>query len=162
MKGFFLGVLVAVGLVGFAAYANPPVGDRLVGVIEAALSGDPIKKSGTGLGTTIDDAIDTDLNPNQQNDSVSQLFVVTNLDTANYVCIGSVAWTVSGTGCLDKLDTNANWDTGSVMTCTLGSAHIGSLVPPGQSRSFRYDGTRCVGIVASAASTDYVVERYVR
>lgn len=156
--------LALVFLIPLAALALPPAGERLDQLLRVGLTKDPVKKS-ANISTVLTDAIDTDITTKV--DSVQQLFVVTNLASSGLVCVGSVAW--SGVdSCETRCGTTAAWsdqtdpDYTGAMNCTLGSANIGSIVPHGQSRQFRYDGTRCVCMVASTSNIDVLVERVVR
>lgn len=155
--------LVLALFVPLAALALPPSGERLDQLLRAGLTRDPVKKA-ANISTVVTDAIDTDITAKV--DSAQQLIVVTNLATSGLVCIGSVAWSNTDS-CETRCGTAAAWsdqtdpDYTGAMNCTLGSANIGSIVPHGQSRQFRYDGTRCVCMVAST-NVDVLVERVVR
>lgn len=148
-------------LIPLAAHATPPTGERLTSALETALTRDPVRKNAS-LGTTIDDAIDTDITAKTNNKV--QLFVVTNLHASQNVCFGTVAWS-GADSCATRCGTEAAW-TGqgyaATMNCTAGDASMGSVVTAGASRQFRYDGTRCACIVASGASTTVQVERVIR
>lgn len=156
--------LTLVFLIPLAAVALPPAGERLDQLLRVGLTKDPVKKSAT-ISTVLTDAIDTDITTKV--DSAQQLFVVTNLASSGLVCLGSVAWS-GADSCETRCGTTAAWsdqtdpDYTGAMNCTLGSANIGSVVPHGQSRQFRYDGTRCVCMVASTSNIDVLVERVVR
>lgn len=157
-------VFILALLIPFAAIALPPSGERLDQLLRVGLVRDPVKKS-ANIGTALTDAIDTDITTKV--DSVQQLFVVTNLASSGLVCVGSVAWS-GADSCETRCGTATAWSdqtdpnyTAS-MNCTLGSANIGSVIPHGQSRQFRYDGTRCVCVVASTSNIDVLVERVVR
>ncbi len=156
---FFLSLLIPL-----AAIALPPSGERLDQLLRVGLVRDPVKKS-ANIGTALVDAIDTDLT--SKVDSTQQLLVVTNLASSGLVCVGTVAWSGSDS-CETRCTTAAAWsdqtdpDYTASMNCTLGSANIGSVIPHGQSRQFRYDGTRCVCMVASTSNIDVLVERVVR
>jgi len=158
----FLAVLATAGLT-YTVVAAPPGQARLDLVLGLGLDGDPVRKNSTALGTTIDDAINTDITP--ESNALTQLFVVTNLDATNNICIGSVDNSASASDCETLCGTAGSWtDQGyaATMNCTAGNASMGSVVPPGNSRQFRYDGTRCVCMVASGANTDVQVERFAR
>jgi hypothetical protein len=159
-----LSVILLALLIPIAAIALPPSGERLDQLLRVGLVRDPVKKS-ANITTTVVSAIDTDITTKV--DSAQQLLVVTNLASSANVCVGSVAWS-GADSCATRCGTATAWsdqtdpDYTSSMNCTLGSANIGSLVPHGQSRQFRYDGTRCVCMVASTSNTDVLVERVVR
>lgn len=142
--------------------AAVPSSERLSLVLGLGLSGDPVRKNSTSLGTTITDAIDTDIT--NKTSALTQMFVVTNLDSVDNVCVGSIAFDASSS-CETLCGTAGSW-TGqgyaATMNCTSGDASQGSVITAGNSRSFRYDGTRCVCMVASAASTVVQAERYTR
>ena len=156
---FFLSLLIPL-----VAVALPPSGERLDQLLRVGLVRDPVKKS-ANIATTPVAAIDTDIT--SRVDSVQQLLIVTNLASSANVCVGTVAWS-GADSCATRCDTAAAWsdqtdpDYTAAMNCTLGSANIGSIVPHGQSRQFRYDGTRCVCMIASTSNTDVIVERVVR
>ena len=147
-----LPVLFLAALIPLLAQATPPVGERLDQALESPLTADPVRFNSTSLTTTILPAIATDITA--KTDDRVQLFVVTNLDTANNVCFGTTAWVGA--------NTCATQCTASSINCTAGDANMGSVVTPGSSRQFRYAGTRCACVVASAASTDVQVERVIR
>jgi hypothetical protein len=156
-------VLIIALLIPLAALAAQPSGDRLAGVVDAPLIEDPVRKNLTTLTTTLLDAIDAQ--NTKKTLEVSQLFVVTNLDDTTDVCIGSIPVTAAETCDETLCATAGKWTANgyaAAMNCTEGDASRGSVVPPGQSRSFRYAGTRCVCMVASGASTSVQVERIVR
>lgn len=148
-------------LIPLAAYATPPTGERLEAALESALRADPVRKN-VSLGTTIDDAIDTDITA--KTDNKIQLFVVTNLHASQNVCFGTVPWSGADT-CATRCAAEAAW-TGqgyaATMNCTANDASMGSVITAGASRQFRYDGTRCACIVASGAATTTQVERVLR
>jgi hypothetical protein len=156
---FFLSLLIPL-----AAVALPPSGERLDQLLRVGLVRDPVKKS-ANITTSPVAAIDTDIT--SKVDSVQQLLVVTNLASSGNVCVGTVAWS-GADSCATRCAAATAWsdqtdpDYTATMNCTLGSANIGSLVPHGQSRQFRYDGTRCVCMIASTSNTDVIVERVVR
>lgn len=158
---FFLALVL---LTPLAALALPPAGERLDQLLRVGLTKDPAKKS-ANISTVVTDAIDADITTKV--DSVQQLLVVTNLASAGLVCIGTVAWS-GADSCETRCGTATAWssqtdpDYTASMDCTLGSANVGSIVPHGQSRQFRYDGTRCVCMVASTSNIDVLVERVVR
>lgn len=159
-----LNVLLLALIIPLTALALPPAGERLDQLLRVGLIRDPVKKS-ANISTAVVDAIDTDITA--KSDSIQQLLVVTNLASSGLVCIGTVAWS-GADSCETRCGTAAAWsdqtdpDYTSSMNCTLGSPNIGSIVPHGQSRQFRYDGTRCVCMVASTSNTDVLVERVVR
>ena len=156
--------LALVLLTPLAALALPPSGERLDQLLRAGLTKDPAKKAAS-ISTAVTDAIDTDIT--KKVDSAQQLLVVTNLATSGLVCIGTVAWS-GADSCETRCGTAAAWsdqtdpDYTAAMDCTLGSANIGSIIPHGQSRQFRYDGTRCICMVASTSNINVLVERVVR
>lgn len=159
-----LNILLLALIIPLTALALPPAGERLDQLLRVGLVRDPVKKS-ANIGTAVVDAIDVDITAKV--DSAQQLLIVTNLASSGNVCIGTVAW--SGTdSCETRCGTASAWsdqtdpDYTAAMNCTLGSANIGSVVPHGQSRQFRYDGTRCVCMVASSSNIDVLVERVVR
>jgi hypothetical protein len=140
------------------AHAAPPVGERLQSAIDAPLNADPLRNN-AGVGTTLIAAISTE-NAKKTND-VTQLFVVTNTHAAQSLCFGTVS--AVGATCNNTLcDTASSWPGSTKMNCTAGDAAQGSLIPAGQSRAFRYDGTRCACVVASGAATTGQIERVVR
>lgn len=167
-KLFFV---LAMCLVPVIALAYPPTGERLEAAIEGALDREPIRKALTTLSTTVLDAVDTD-NSNKT-DSAVQLFVVTNLDDTTDVCFGTIP-VASNETCNETLcQTAGKWTAAAtavpagngaaaIMNCTHGDASMGSVVPKGQSRAFRYSGRRCGCMVASGAATDVQVERETR
>jgi len=153
-------VLVLALLIPLTAHATP-VGERLRQVIDAPLSADPVRDN-DAVGTTLVAAVSTENTKKSAGDT--QLFVVTNLHASQNLCFGTVS--AVGATCNDALcDTAGSW-TGQgyagKMNCTNGDASQGSLIPAGQSRTFRYNGTRCACIVASGATTTAQVERVVR
>lgn len=154
--------LIVLGLFALAAVAAQPVGIQLDFMLNAPLTGDPVRKN-VSLGTTIVDAIDSDTGV--RSDSTSLLFVVSNLHAAHLTCVGSIPVSTAET-CNETLCATATkWtDQGyaATMNCTTGDASMGSVVPAGQSRALRYAGNRCVCIVASGAGTTVQVERVVR
>ena len=154
-------VLAALGIA--VANAAPASGGRLQDAVVAPLNAEPKRKNFTSLGTTLVAAVDTE-NTNKV-DSAVQMFVVTNDDTTDNMCFGTIPL-VAGDTCNSSLcDTASKW-TGQgfagKMNCTNGDASQGSLVVAGASRIFRYDGTRCACIVGSAAGVEGQVERVVR
>lgn len=162
---FFLLALLTIPLL---VHALPPSGDRLESVVESGLTREPVRKALSTLSTTVLDAIDTDIT--DKTDSNTQLYVVTNFDDTTDVCFGTIPRSTSQT-CNETLCQTATKWTDAVpdgngmaatMNCTHGDASIGSPVPKGQSRAFRYAGSRCGCIVASGAGTDVVVERVSR
>jgi hypothetical protein len=157
-------VVLLAAAVAYAA--NPPTpSSRLDAVLNQGLTSDPVRRNSTALSTTPIEAVATDLTgvcPTdltqctlQKTLSSTQIIVVTNLDTANRVCVGSTDWNAADDDC----DTLCG---SSGINCTAGDSAMGSVIPPGQSRDFRYAGTKCVCVVGSAASTDVQVERIVR
>lgn len=163
MNRYFLLALLLVPLIAHAA-AYPPTGERLVSALETGLSSEPTRKALTSLSTTVLDAVDTD--NSDKSVSATQLFVVTNLDDTTDVCFGTIPLLSSETCDQTLCQTTSKWTSGNgmaaTMNCTHGDASMGSVVPKGQSRSFRYQGNRCACIVASGASTDVLVERVIR
>lgn len=160
-----LRILLLAALIPLAAHAAPPIGERLSAALEHPLRADPFRKS-VSLGTTIDDAIDTDITAAQKTADKIQMFVVTNTHATQNVCFGTVAWS-GADSCATRCGTAGAWteQTGlyaATMNCTAGDASIGQIIPAGRSRAFRYDGTRCACIVASGASTTVQVERFTR
>lgn len=155
--------LVIALLLATAALALPPSGTRLQDALTAPLTADPVRKNFDSLGTTLVDAIDTQ--NTKKTDQITQAFVVTNLDDTTNICVGSVS-VGAGETCNETLcDTEAKWTAqgyAGKMNCTNGDASQGSIVPAGGAREFRYDGTRCVCMVASGAGTVGQVERVVR
>ncbi len=162
----FLRVLVLAalipGLSALPAAALAPVGERLQSALDAPLTGDPTRINLTSLSTTLLHAGASE-NASKTNDKV-QIFVVINKDTTDDVCFGTVS--AVGITCGDaQCDVAGNWTSAGYaakMNCTAGSASRGSVIPPGQSRRFVYDGTRCPCVVGSAAISDVQVERVVR
>lgn len=163
--------VLALLLIPLVAHAMPPTGERLEQAIVGALAREPTRKTMTNLTTTLVDAVDVD-NPNKL-DSGTQLFVVTNLDSANLLCFGTIPLLTTETCDETLCDTAAKWTNavdaatpGNAMAgkgnCTIGNASMISPIPFGQSREFRYQGNRCGCIVAAAASTDVMVERVSR
>lgn len=156
-------VLLALsGLVAVAAYARPPdASSRLESVLGVGLNAEPARYNSASLGTSIIEAIAAD--NTLRTDQATQQFVVTNYSTSGNVCLGSVA--ASATDCNTLCGTAGSW-TGqgfaATMNCTAGDASMGSIVPAGQSRTFRYDGTRCLCIVGSTSGMSVQVERLVR
>lgn len=142
--------------------ALPPSGDRLRTVIDQPLKTDPIRKNAV-VGVTLVQAIDVE--NLRKGDGDSQLFVVTNLTTANQVCLGTIP-AAGGLCDATRCALATSWTVGNsytaAMNCTLGDPNMGSVVPGGMSRAFRYDGTRCLCMVASAITTNVQVERTVR
>jgi len=151
LSAFLLGVALSLGFFAFNGGLNarpPNASSRLDQVLQTGLSADPARLNSTALGTTPTDAIGTDLPAASQVDSVTQQIVVTNLEGAGNICVGSTTWALT----CAALSVN----------CTLGNAAMGSVVPAGQARTFRYDGTRRPCIVGSAANMDVQSERVTR
>lgn len=158
-------LLVCVAFFGYGtATALPPDTNRLDYIINGAWNSEPVRKQSTALTTTPIAAVDTDVPAAARVDGKVQLFSVFNPSATNRVCVGSVAWSGAST-CATLCNTAASW-TGqgfaATMNCTAGDVSMGSLVAPGKDRSFRYDGTRCVCVVGSAAATEFQVERVLR
>jgi hypothetical protein len=156
-----LRLIVLAALIPLVAHAAP-IGERLQAAIDGPLSADPVRKN-VSLGTTVVAAIATENAKKTSNDM--QILVASNTHASHNVCVGSIAVT-SGETCDDTLcATEAKWTAAGLaatMNCTANDASSGSLVLPGTQRQFRYDGTRCVCIVASGAGTGTQVERIVR
>jgi hypothetical protein len=164
MRNLLKSVLIPAGLVlllAFTVQAAPPIGERLAAVLDAPLTADPLRNN-AGVGTTPIAAIATE--NSKKTDATVQLFVVTNTHASQNICFGTVS--AVGATCNDALcDTTASWTAGGYaakMNCTAGNASQGSVVPAGQSRAFRYDGTRCACVVADGAATTGQIERVVR
>jgi hypothetical protein len=158
----FLVLLAVAGAFAFAVYARPPdASSRLESVLGVGLGAEPARYNSAALGTTILEAVAAD--NTLLTDQATQQFVVTNYSASGNVCLGSVA--ASATNCNTLCGTAGSW-TGqgfaATMNCTAGDASMGSIIPAGQSRTFRYDGTRCVCIVGSTTSMSVQVERLVR
>ena len=138
-----------------------PIGEKLDAIWRQPLDGEPVRKS-LSLGTTVVAAVDTVAS--RRTKETSLMITVTNTHASQNVCVGSfptAALTCNDTEC----GTAANW-TGNgyaaILNCTAASASQGSLVLPASQRTFAYDGTRCVCIVASGATTAMQVERVER
>jgi hypothetical protein len=75
-----------------------------------------------------------------------------------------VAWS-GGTACSSLCTTAGSWTSqamyASSMTCSAGTS-MGSVIPAGQSRTFRYTGERCACIVGATSGLSVQVERLVR
>lgn len=163
--------IAALCLIPIIAHALPPTGERLNAAIEGGLVREPVRKALSNLTTTVLDAVDTDVS--NKLDSATQTFVVTNLDDTTDVCFGTIPLATSETCDQTLCQTAAKWTAAvdaspagngaaAIMNCTHGDASMGSIVPKGQSRSFRYGGNRCACVVASGANTDFQVERTTR
>lgn len=138
----------------------PPTNDKLfqilsqgVGVTEDVIKHDVV-------GTTPTAAFATDLTSTQQTAAYTQEIVIMNTEqmtsgTKN-LCFKAIAWSVAGGTCALKC-------AGQTITCTgSGTSTDGIPLLPGQSASRRYDGTSCICVVGSAASTDFFSERVLR
>lgn len=159
-----LAFVIVLGVAAYAFARPPDAGSRLEAVLNTGLSADPVRFNSTAVGTTIMDAIETDLATAYRTDQFTQILTVANLESAGNLCVGSVAWS-GATSCSDRCGTAGAW-TGqgyaATMNCTLGDASMGSVVRANTSRSFAYDGTRCICIVASTANVDVQIERTTR
>lgn len=164
-KPYIFIVIMGVTVLAVTAFAQvSPSFSRLQLLLAQPLSEDPEAGTNGPYGTTIDNAFGTDLDATKKTVATTQQVIVTNIDTSGKICIGTVAWS-GATDCSTLCGTAGAW-TGqdrydATMNCTTNDDSQGSLVPPGQSRSFRYDGTRCICVVASEVNTDGQIERVV-
>lgn len=145
-----------------AALAAQPTLARLQTLLAMPLGEDP--EHNESFGTTLEPAIATDIAAGLKIDGTVQQFTVINEDTSGTICIGSVAWS-GADSCATRCAETTAWSSqdryDALMNCTAGDDSRGSAVPPGQSRPFRYDGTKCVCAVASEANTAGQIERVV-
>lgn len=149
---FILGTL----FVAAVAVAVPPTQQKMYDMLTQGLTGDPERKTDVTDGLTCVTAIDNEVPVSQRNDAYTQFLVVSNKDTAENICVGTREYT----GLLSLCSTRCAQGAG-VVTCD-GSSTDGSYVFPGQQRSFRYDGSRCVCIRGAAGGTEFQAERIVR
>lgn len=166
MRNFFF--VLAMCLVPMVAHAAVPTGERLDAALNGPLLREPTRKNLATWTTTIDDAVDADVE--RKSDSSLQIFTVTNVDTSTDLCIGSVPLLASETCGAALCGTATKWTDAhpagngmaATMNCTHGDASMGTIVPFGKAIKVIYSGDRCACAVASGANTDAQIERTTR
>ncbi len=151
-----------VGISGLAQIADyvmtPPTNDKLFTILSKGIGvTESILRTNT-VGSTPDAAFATDLTAGQQSDAFTQEILIMNRDThtpAQNLCVASIAWSSPGGG------TCALKCAAATITCS-GAATDGFPIGAGTVFPRQLDGTNCVCLVASAASTLYTDERVVR
>jgi hypothetical protein len=161
---FTLGLVFALFLADRALAQVTPSLQRLQLLLALPLSEDPEAGTNGPYGTTIAAAFATDLGTALKSVSTTQQITVTNTDTSGRICIGSVAWS-GATSCSSLCGTAGSWSSqdryDATMNCTQNDDSQGEVVPARQSRPFRYNGNRCICVVASEANTDGQISRVV-
>lgn len=133
----------------------PPTNDKLFTVLAKGLGVTEAQPRTTTVGTTPDAAFATDLTSAQKSDAYTQEILIQNIEASsgNTLCVGYVAW-VNGQTC-------ATTCAAASLTCS-GAATDGVHIAPQVALPARRDGTNCVCVVGSAASTDYQSMRSIR
>lgn len=134
-----------------------PTNDKLFAILSQGVGVAEDVVRTTTVGTTPAAAFATDLTAGQQTNATTQEIVIQNTDAhspAQNLCVSPIAWSVAGATCTLKC-------AGSTLTCS-AAATDGWLLPAGSQREFRFDGTSCVCVEGSAASTAYQSERVIR
>ncbi len=138
----------------------PPDNDKLFSILSMGIGvSEPVVRT-TSIGTTPGAAFATDLTTtpyNQRTDAFTQEITIRNLDAntpAQNLCFAPIPWSSAGSTCQLKC-------AAVTITCTKATTD-GIWVAPGQTYQRRYDGTSCICVVGSAATTFYQSERVVR
>lgn len=141
---------------------SPPTNDKLFSILSRGIGvNEDVIRTGQ-VGTTPIAAFATDLTSAQATDAYTQEIVITNRDDAstpsNNLCFRPIAWALPTT-CNTTCSTSG-------FTCPAvggaGASTDGVVTAKGASWNRRYDGTSCICLVASAASTEYQTERVLR
>lgn len=137
----------------------PPDNDKLFTILSKGVGvTEPVVRT-TNVGTTPASAFTTDLvtTPlNQQTDAFTQEITIRNTHATQNLCYRPIAWATAGLTCTLKCAGIV-----ATLTCT-GASTDGILLTPGQLVQRRYDGTSCICLVGSAATTTYQTERVLR
>lgn len=138
----------------------PPSNDKMFAVLAQGQGITEQEITNGTAGTTPTAAFGTDLTTtpyNQRTDAYTQEMTVRNLHATNALCYYGISWSAGGgSTCALKCAASAN-------TCTAGGgAANGVYLPAGSKETHRYNGTNCVCVVASAASTNFQTERLLR
>ncbi len=137
----------------------PPDNDKLFTILSKGIGVTEPAIRTTSVGTTPASAFATDLvtTPlNQQTDAFTQEITIRNTHGSQNLCYKGIAWASAGANCTTKCANVV-----ASLTCT-GAATDGVILTPGQLVQRRFDGTSCMCVVGSAATTTYQSERVIR
>lgn len=131
----------------------PPNNDKLFTILSKGIGVTEWVLRTTNVGTTPAGAFATDLTSVQQSDAYTQEMLIQNTHASQNLCVKPIAW--SGVTTCTALCAASGY------TCSAASTDGWRLVA-GQAQEFRFDGTNCVCVVGSGATTNYQSVRAVR
>lgn len=132
----------------------PPTADKTYTILTRAVGVTEYAINTSSVGTTPTAAFATDLSTTQQTDAFVQQFTVFNTHASQSLCVKPIAWASAGANCAAKC-------AAQTITCS-GAATDGKAISAGAEWPGNFDGTACVCVVGSGASTTFQSTRVVR